>query len=108
MSCITCGGSLPAIIFYKRSICTQVHFHFLPAYGAMGYQFRGDFHILLFFYHAADGFLIVIGLVVARCFALPEAIIALSVEQTLLVKAIVLEKMVYVGGQDKVVLVLQQ
>ena len=45
---------------------------------------------------------------VAGGLALPETVVSLCVEQPLLVKAVVLEKMVYVGGQDKVVLALQQ
>jgi len=70
---------------------------FLPAYGAMGHKFRGNFHIPLFLYHAADGFLIVIGLVMVRRLALPETIVSLCVEQPLLVEAVVLEKVVYTG-----------
>ena len=105
---VTCGGSVPAIIFHKGRISPQVHLHFFTTDGAMGHKLCRNFHTLLFLYHAADSFLIVICLLMAGSLALPKAVVSLGVEQPLLVKAVVLEKVVYVGGQDKVVLVLQQ
>lgn len=51
---------------------------------------------------------VIIGLLVAGPGTLPQAVVALGIEQPLLVKSCLLETMIHIGGQHKIVLSLHQ
>ena len=55
--------------------------------------------------HFPDGFLVVVGLLVARFRTLEQPIVALRVEQPLFVEARLLELVVDISGDDEIVLV---
>ena len=99
---------VPALVLYKSIIAPKVHGHRRTADRASGNQRSWNFHILLLRYHPADRIFIVIGFVVAGSGALPQAVIALSVKKTLLIKAGELELMIHIGGEHKVILTLYQ
>ena len=75
---------------------------------AGGNQRRRDAHVLLLRRHPADQRLVVPGFLAARIAALKQPIIALSVEQPLFVKARLLETVIHIGGNYKIVLALQK
>ena len=64
--------------------------------------------MLLLLHHPAHLLLVVIGLLVAGAGALPQAVIPLGVKQALLLEPRLLEAVVCVGGQHKVVPVPHQ
>ena len=102
------GGGVPAFILHKGIIRPQIHGHGCAADWTAGYQFAGDFSILLFGHHLFDNGFVIIGLLVAGPGTLPQAVVALGIEQPLLVKSCLLETMIHIGGQHKIVLSLHQ
>ena len=114
------GRRMPALILDERSIRPEVHAHGLAAHRAVRHEFARHLHarertsrqrqlavrpryVALRFEHRADRGLVVVRLLVARLAALPEAVIALGVEEPLFVEARQLELMVNVGGEHEVV-----
>ena len=119
------GGGVPAGILYKAVITAQVHREQLAAVRAVGGQVRTEQKFsgwysparsadhpvrghTLCFYHLPDECLIVESLLTAWFTALEQAVIALRVEQPLLVKASLLKAVINVRGDDKIILVLYQ
>ena len=105
---ISLSGAVPAGVFHKGIVCSEIHGHRFAAYRASGDQFRRDSHIFLRFHHFPDGSFVVIGLFMAGSGALPKAVVPLSVKQPVFIKTGFLETVVYIGGKDKVVFVLNQ
>ena len=103
---ISLRSFVPALVLDEGIIGAQIHRHRLAADGTLWDQLGGDFHILLKLDHVLDAFLIVIGLIVARLTALEESVIALSVEKALFVEACLLELVVNICSDNKIVLVL--
>ena len=101
-------GSIPSPILHEGIVAPKVHGHGCATNRAARNQLGGDFRILLLGKHLPDFRLIVIGLVVAGLGTLPQTVISLGVEQTAFVKACPLELVIHIGGQHKIVLVLQQ
>ena len=99
---------MPAPVFHKFIIAAEVHGQWFPTVGADRKKFGRDFHILLPFDHFEDHDFVIKGLLTARLAALEQAIIALRVEQPLFIKACPLELVIHIGGQYKIVLVLNQ
>lgn len=56
------GGGVPAFILHKGIIRPQIHGHGCAADWTAGYQFAGDFSILLFGHHLFDNGFVIIGL----------------------------------------------
>ncbi len=67
---------------------------------------RGDAHVLLLGNHLTYRFLVVKCLLATRLTAREQAIVTLGIKQALFIKAGLLETMVHIGGQDKVVFCL--
>ena len=107
-SAVALGGGVPALVLDKGIVAPQIHRHRLAADRATRHKLARHTHIMLLLNHPADDFLIVIGFLAARLTALEQAVIALCVEQAALVKARLLEAMVYVCGQDEIILILNQ
>lgn len=105
---IALGCSVPAFVLDKGVICSEVHAHGLAADRTLRHKFRRNTHILLSFKHRPDGLLVVIGLLVARLTALPETVVALCIEETVLVKSCLLKLVVNIGGENKIFLVLHK
>ena len=59
-------------------------------------------------HHTANHLLVIIGLVMARLTALPQAIIPLGIKQTVFVETCLLETVIHVGGEDKIILIFHQ
>ena len=58
---IALGSGTPAFILNKGIVCPQIHGHGRTADWTAGYQFAGDFSILLFGHHLLDnGFVIIV------------------------------------------------
>ena len=102
------GGGIPALVLHESVVTAQIHGHGPAAPGAAGDQFSGNTHVHLLCDHPADSGLVVIGGLMAGLNALPEAVIALSVEQPRLIKTSQLKLMVHVGGQNAVISVPDQ
>lgn len=105
---ISSGGGVPALVLHESVVTAQIHGHGPAASGAAGDQRRGDTHSRLLCDHPADSGLVVIGGLMAGLAALPEAVIALGVEQPRLIKTGQLKLMVHVGGQNEVIPVPDQ
>ena len=116
---------MPAFVLHKRIIGPEVHAHRLTADRTARNQLRGNRHFkgytcrnsqcavflngkALGKYHLAHGLFIVIGLVVTGLAALPEAVIALRVEEPVLIESGLLEAMIHIGRQDKIVFILYE
>ena len=63
-------------------------------------------HFSLLSDHAPDGFRVVPGLLAAWLRALPQSVITLGIEEPFFIKSRPLELMVHIGGQNKVVFLL--
>ena len=115
---------VPALVLGKFVVAAQVHRHRSAAVRAARKELRRYRHRwrpicrrrqhtvcygeALRFDHRADGFLVVKRLLTARLTALKQAVVALRVEKTLFVKARLLEAVVDVRRDDKIVLVPHQ
>ena len=71
--------------------------------GAVGHEPGGYAHAALLCDHGANRLLVIEGFLAAGLAALEEAVVALRVEETLFVEARLLEAMVHIGGDDKVI-----
>lgn len=105
---ISPGGGVPALVLNESVVTAQIHGHWPAAFRAAGDQFGGNTHVRLLRDHPADSGLVVIGGLMAGLAALPEAVIALGVEQPRLIKPGQLKLMVHVGGQNEVIPVPDQ
>ena len=101
-------SGIPALVLYEGVVTPQVHGHGLAADRAMRDKFCGDTHISLLCNHAPDRFLVVPGLLAAWLRTLPQTIVSLGIEQPFFIKTRQLELMVYIGGKDKVILIMDQ
>jgi len=99
---------MPALVFYKSIITSQVHVHRLATDGTSRDEVGRDSHILLCFHHFFDNFFVIVGLPVAGLGALEKTIVALSVEKPLFVEARLLEAVVDVGRKDEVVFIFDE
>ena len=99
---------IPALILHEGIVRAQVHSHEPAALRTVRDQFRRDTHFRLLCDHPADNNLVIISHLMARFTALPEAIVALGVEQLRLIKSRQLKLMIHIGCQDEVVLILDQ
>ena len=97
------GRGMPAFILHKAVVTAQIHGHRLTALGAVRDQLQRDTHFRLLCDHSADSSLVIISGLMAQFTALPEAVIALGVEQPRLIKTCQLKLMVHIGGQDEVI-----
>ena len=70
---------------------------------AVRHELAGNPQVALLVDHGTDGIFVVPGFLAARAAALEEAVIALCVEEPLLVEARPLEAVVHVGGEHEVV-----
>ena len=77
----------------------------LPQTGQVGTSSLGMCKVALLLDHGLDGVVVVIGALVAGLRALEQAVVALRVEEPLLVEARALELVVHVGREHEVVLV---
>ena len=118
------GGFVPACVLHKTVIGPQVHGHGLATVRAAGNEFRGNAHLQrairfhqtsvrrnavpLRLHHLPHGFFVVKSFRTAGVTALEQPIVPLRIEQPLFDKAGLLEAVVHVGGEHKVVLVLHQ
>lgn len=96
-------SGVPSRVLYKSRIAAQIHSHRLSADWTVRDQRGRDLHIPLLCKHPPDNPFIVIGLVMAGPGTLPQAIIALRVEQPLLVKTRQLELMVHIGRKHEII-----
>ena len=99
---------IPAIVLHKGIIRPQIHCHSPAALGTSRYKLRRDTHILLPSHHFPYNTFIVKGLLTAGKRALKKPVIPLSVKQPVLVKARLLEPVVNICGQHKIILALDQ
>ena len=105
---ISQGRLIPALILDKGAVASKIHGHRRATYRTSRNQPSGNLHIFLPGDHLTDSVLIVVGLPVASPGALPQAIVALGVKKTFLVKPGKLELMIHIGRQHEVVLILYQ
>lgn len=101
-----CG--IPALILHKGFVTAQVRGLWPAALGAARDQLRRDTHIRLLRNHLSNSSFIIISGLMACLTALPETVIALGIEQPRLIKTSQLKLMIHIGGQDEVVLILDQ
>ena len=115
---------IPSGVLHEGIVGPEVHAHGSAALRASGHQFGGhgapdlcalrhrQFSMLdavtLTYYHLFHGLFVVVGSTMTGLAALEQAVIALRVEQSALVKACFLEAVIHIGGQHKIVLVLHQ
>ena len=99
---------VPALVLDEFIVASKIHCHWLAANGTARDQLGRDCHIFLLFNHRNDSVIVVVGFVVTRHGALEQAVVALCIEQTLLVKARRLELVVDIRREDKVVLILDE
>ena len=114
-SFILLSGMMPARIFDKGIIGAQVHAHGFMTMGAVWNQFRRNFHLQFYSIrhieiaifskretlrcrHFANSSFIIVGFVMAWHTALLQAVVALGVEEPVLVESGFLELMIHVGG----------
>ena len=118
------AGLVPAAILNEGAINTQIHDQELSALGTSGHQLtrhchsKGAFGHLrcviisdmkaLSLDHLSHELMVVIGLKVTRLTTLPQAVVALCVEQLLFREICQLELMVDVGGNYKELAILEQ
>ena len=99
---------MPAWILDKGGVDPQIHTHRFAAAGTAGNQPRGDPKIGLRPNHFMHKRLIVIGFLVTRHAALPQSIIALHVEQAVMIESRPLELMIDIGRDHKIILPLHE
>ncbi len=99
---------MPPHVLDECVVAAQIHRHGSAAVRADGDQLRRDPQVLLPRKHLTDGGFIVIRLLPARAAALEQAVIALRVKQALFAKSGLLEAVIHVRGDDKIVLAPQQ
>lgn len=99
---------IPALVLHKGVVRPEIHGHGPAAVGAVRNPCGRDLHIPLLLNHLTYHGLIVVGPLMARPGALPQAVVALGVKQPLLIKAGHLELVVHIGGKDEIVFVLHQ
>ena len=99
---------MPAIVLDECIISSEVHVHGFAADRAVRYQFGWNTHILLLFKHRLDCFFVVISLLVAGYTALPQTVVALSVEEPVFIKTSILELMIHIGGDDEIIFIFHQ
>ena len=75
---------------------------------AVRHELAGNPQVALLVDHGTDGIFVVPGFLAARAAALEETVIALCVEEPLLVEARPLEAVVHVGGEHEVVAIAQE
>ena len=105
---ITPGCGMPARVLYKGAVRPQVHAHGRAAHRAVRHQFAGYPHILLPGHHLPDNCFVVVSSLTAGPGTLPQAIVALRVEQAAFIKPGFLKAVVYIGCKHKIILVLHQ
>ena len=115
--------SVPALVLHKGIVTAEIHGHRPAADRAVRDQFRGNCHvrryalrdsqavipaddIALRFQHLPDEIFVFVSLLTARLAALEQAVIPLRIEKAFFIKARFLETVVYIGGQDEIVLAL--
>ena len=98
----------PARVLHKFVVGAQIHGQGLAAVGADGQQFGGDPPLPLARHHLPDRALVVESFLATRPGTLEQAVVPLGVKEPGLVKARLLEAVVHVGGDDKIVLLPDQ
>ena len=99
---------MPPLVLDEGIITAQIHRHRSAADRTAWHKLAWHTHIALLLDHLTHGFLVVVGFLTARLTALEQPVIALCVEQTMLVEPGFLELMVNIGGNHKVVLVFDK
>ena len=99
---------VPALVLNKPLVAAEIHRHGRSAYRTCRNAFRRNSHIPLRSCHAANGGLIVVGLIVTRFRTLPKSVIALGVKEPFFVKAGALKLVIHIGGQHEVILIVDQ
>ena len=99
---------MPAWILDKGSVNPQIHAHRFSAAGTAGNQPGGDLKIGLRPNHFMHNRFIVIGFLVTRHAALPQSVIALHVEQAVMIESRPLELMIDIGRDHEVILPLNE
>ena len=105
---VAVGGGAPAVVFDEGVVGAQVHGHFAAADGTAGDEADRDAHAALAGNHFADGAFVVVGARVAGPGALPEAVVALGVEEAGFVESGALEAVVDVGREHEVIAVAEE
>ena len=100
---ISAGCLVPPSVLHEPAVDAEIGDHPPPASGTAGDELRGYAHVLLLGGHPAHGGLVIVRLLRAGDAALEEPIVALGVEQPLLIETGQLELVVHIGGQDEVV-----
>ena len=99
---------MPPLVLDKGIIAAQVHRHRSAADRAVRHKFAWHTHIALLLDHLTNDFFVVVGFLTARLTALEQAVIALCIEQAVLVEPGFLETVIHVGSQHEIILVLHQ
>ena len=105
---IPTGSLMPSRILNESRISAQIHAHRLATPRAVGDKLAGDSHVMLLLNHARHGLEIVIGRVMTRNAALPQAVVALGVEQSLFRESCELEAVVNIRCEDEEILACEQ
>ena len=100
---VSIGGDVPAFVFDEGAIGAQVHCCVRSAMGAMGHKLARYAHVVLLIHHGQNALLIVPGFLAAWAAALEETVIALRIEQAMLVESRALEAVINVGGEHEVI-----
>ena len=105
---IPCSRLMPSFIFYKLIIRSQIHSKRLPTLRAFRDQILRNLHILLLLHHVSDHLFIFISHIRARFTALEQPIITLGIKKSLFIKTRLLETMIHIRCDDKIILILYQ
>ncbi len=105
---VTCSGGMPACVLHKAMVGAQIHAHGLAAYRAAWNQAARYTSVLLLRHHLPHDFFVVVCGIVAGLGALKQAVIALCVEEPLLIKARLLEAVIHIGAEHKIIFVFDQ
>ena len=99
---------MPAWILDEGGVDPKIHTHRFAAAGTAGNQPGEDPKISLRPNHFMHNRFIVIGFLVTRHAALPQSIIALHVEQAVMIESCPLELMIDIGRDHKIILPLHE
>ena len=99
---------MPAFVLHKGIVSPKIHRHRLSTVRAVWDEFCWNPHIFLLLYHLTDELFIIISFLTARLAALKKSIVPLCIKQSFLIKSCLLETVIYIRCQHKIVLVPHQ
>lgn len=94
-----------AFVLHKGIVSPKIHRHRLSTVRAVWDEFCWNPHIFLLLYHLTDKLFIIISFLTARLAALKKSIVPLCIKQSFLIKSCLLETVIYIRCQHKIVLV---